>query len=258
MKVLCLLPASDYDPTESAVPWQVLTEAGHDVWFATPSGEPGYADSRLVDIGFGALDPVLMTRSADLAAYRRMIESARFRAPLAYEEVIPSELDALLIPGGHAQGMRTMIESPVAQAICAHFFAHAKPVGAICHGVLLLARTLDRATGRSVLRGRETTCLTDPMELGAWLLTAPVLGRYYRTYPRTVESEVRTAVGDAGRVHRGPLLSRRDDAEHPSRGFVVRDGAYVSARWPGDAHRFAATLRDVLASTAPVAAQPSA
>ena len=39
--VLMPLPACDFDPTEAAVSWQVLSAAGHDVVFATPSGQPG-------------------------------------------------------------------------------------------------------------------------------------------------------------------------------------------------------------------------
>jgi hypothetical protein len=35
---------------------------------------------------------------------------------------------------------------------------------------------------------------------------------------------------------------RRDSDTDPSAGFVVRDGNYISARWPGDAHRFADAL----------------
>ena len=45
-KVLMLLPAQDYDPTESAVPWGALRAAGHEVIFATPKGDPAYADDR--------------------------------------------------------------------------------------------------------------------------------------------------------------------------------------------------------------------
>ena len=30
-----------------------------------------------------------------------------------------------------------------------------------------------------------------------------------------------------------------DAPEQLERGFTVRDGQYLSARWPGDAHRFA-------------------
>jgi putative intracellular protease/amidase len=60
--VLMLLPALDYDPTESAVIWDALTAAGIDVQFATPYGKPAYADSRLVNEGFSVLSPVLMTK----------------------------------------------------------------------------------------------------------------------------------------------------------------------------------------------------
>ena len=38
--VLLPIPACDFDPTEVAVSWQVLSAAGHDVVFATPVG-PG-------------------------------------------------------------------------------------------------------------------------------------------------------------------------------------------------------------------------
>ncbi len=34
----------------------------------------------------------------------------------------------------------------------------------------------------------------------------------------------------------------RDGPGHLERRFVVKDGAYLSARWPGDAHRFAAEI----------------
>ena len=37
----------------------------------------------------------------------------------------------------------------------------------------------------------------------------------------------------------GPLPVRRDSAARLGVGFTVRDGHYLSARWPGDAHRFA-------------------
>jgi putative intracellular protease/amidase len=246
MKVLFLLPASDYDPTESAVPYRALVDAGHDVWFATPRGAAAPADARLVEVGFGMLNPILMTRSPELATYRAMTASPRFAAPIAYDAVDPSGFDGLVIPGGHADGMRSLLESESARTICAHFFAADKPVGAICHGTLVLARTVDARTGASVLAGRTTTCLPATMELGAWLLTAPRLGRYYRTYPQTVQAEIRAAVGKAGKLRTGPLFSRRDSAARPERGFVVRDRNYVSARWPGDAHRFAGAFLQIL------------
>jgi hypothetical protein len=37
-RVLVLLPARDFDPSEAAVCWRVLVGAGHAVHFATPDG----------------------------------------------------------------------------------------------------------------------------------------------------------------------------------------------------------------------------
>jgi hypothetical protein len=113
------------------------------------------------------------------------------------------------------------------------------PVGAICHGVVLLARAIDPATGRSVLYGRRTTALTKSLELSGWQLTRLRLGDYYRTYPQTVQDEVVSVLADTSDFDAGPLLPRRDSPRHPDRGFTVRDDNYLSARWPGDAHTFA-------------------
>jgi hypothetical protein len=104
----------------------------------------------------------------------------------------------------------------------------------------VLARTTDPATGASVLRGRKTTCLPKYMERSAFWATAWRLGRYYRTYPAYVEDEVVAALADPADFQRGPReLSRRGTATDDSPAFVVEDGRYVSARWPGDAYLFA-------------------
>jgi putative intracellular protease/amidase len=237
-----LLPDRDFDPTESAVPWAALTEAGHEVRFATPSGSPGAADERLVTIGFGPLSPLLMTRPDAIEKYRRMAASPAFAAPLRYEDVDPSTLDLLVIPGGHAPGVKSMLESTAAQRIVVEQFAKGRPVGAVCHGVVLLARSIDPKTNRSVLHGRKTTALTATMELSAWAITKPVLGDYYRTYPTTVQAEVTAALSDKRDFDAGPLFPVRDSVSRLDRGFVVDDGSYVSSRWPGDCHAFAAAL----------------
>jgi protease I len=84
------------------------------------------------------------------------------------------------------------------------------------------------------------------MELTAWSLTCTWLGSYYRTYPRTVQQEVTDALGATGQFLAGPRSIRRDRPDDLSPGFVVRDGRYLSARWPGDAHRFAAEYARML------------
>jgi putative intracellular protease/amidase len=123
-----------------------------------------------------------------------------------------------------------------------------RPVAAICHGVLVLARSQDPATGRSVLYERQTTCLARYQERSAYLLTFWKLGRYYRTYPAYVEDEVKAALRDPARqLQRGPrALTRRDSEADAGPAFVVVDGNYVSARWPGDAYGFARSLLRLL------------
>src|SRR5580658_1717172 len=96
--------------------------------------------------------------------------------------------------------MRQYLGSPVLSEQVGRFWRLNRPVGAICHGVLVLARTHDPATGRSVLAGRRTTCLPKYMERSAYLATAWRLGRYYRTYPAYVEDEVRAALDDPARA----------------------------------------------------------
>ena len=153
------------------------------------------------------------SRRRSAAARRRDLRPARRRAgaegvlrasspgrpssprPIAWGELDPADFDGLLLPGGHAPGMRQYLGSPVLRQKVAAFWALDRPVGAICHGVLVLARTSDPATGRSVLAGRRTTCLPKYMERGAYLLTAWRLGRYYRTYPAYVEDEVERRAG---------------------------------------------------------------
>ena len=58
--------------------------------------------------------------------------------------------------------MRPYLESALLQAKVAQAFHYRLPVGAICHGVLLAARSTDPGTGRSVLHGHRTTALTWP------------------------------------------------------------------------------------------------
>lgn len=237
--IVFLLPESDYDPTEAALPWAALHDAGIEVRFATPDGRPAAADPRLTDTGFSLLNPWFMTRRAPLAAYRRLTEDPAFRSPLCYGDVDPEALTGLFVPGGHAAGVRTMLEDGRAQRLAARAMERGLPVGAVCHGVLLLARATDPETGRSVLHGRRTTALTSLLELTAWQLTRLWLGRYYRTYRTTVQNEVTAVLADPSDFEAGPVLPLRDGPGRLRRGFTVQDGNYLSARWPGDCHRLA-------------------
>lgn len=243
--ILMPLPIQDFDPSEAGIPWRVLSGLGHVVVFATPSGEPGRADERMVTgQDLGLLGPVLRADRHGRSAYEAMIASPEFRQPMRYETIGDHAFDALLLPGGHAKGMRPYLESALLQRVVAAFFEAGTPVGAICHGVVLAARS-KAASGRSVLHGRKTTALPRSQELTAWNLTRLYLGDYYRTYPTTVEDEVTAVLARPADFERGPLSIRRDAPDRPI-GFAVADRNYVSARWPGDAHRFSRALANLL------------
>jgi len=165
--------------------------------------------------------------------------------------------------------MRPYLESGPLHALVVRAFELDRPVAAVCHGVLLVARSVSPVTGRSVLYGRRTTSLTWSQEH-----LAANLGRvarfwdpsYYRTYEdgpgqpcgyMGVQAEVTRALAkpddyvevpadapDHGQKTDGRHRDTMDD-ERPA--FVVQDGRYLSARWPGDVHTFAKRFAAMLA-----------
>jgi putative intracellular protease/amidase len=238
MRVLVPLPDRDFDITEVSVPWRLLGDAGHSITFATEGGDRAAAgDPRLLT---GVLFGRLGADPEPKRWYRLLAEADEFRGPIAWRDIRPSEFDGLILPGGHAPGMRQYLGSPLLREKVAEFWSLRRPVGAICHGVLVLARTREPGTAASVIARRRTTCLLKYQERSAYLLTAWRLGRYYRTYPAYVEDEVRAALIDPAQLERGPFTLRaRGSAGDDGPAFVVEDGNYVSARWPGDAYLFA-------------------
>jgi len=283
MKILMPLPREGFDPSEAAVSWQILRAADHAVMFATPDGRPAAADPIMLSgIGLNFWSRVPGLRRIKLigallradrnarTAYAAMVDDLEFRSPRAYAQLREADFDALLLPGGHAQGMREYLESQQLQEVVAAFFDADKPVAAICHGVVLAARSSSAATGKSVLHGRRTTALTWSLERSAWRLSR-YAGRwwdrdYYRTYREasheapgywSVQAEVTRALARAEDFCDVPATAAnrlrktsglfRDSSDDARAAFVVRDGNYLSARWPGDVHAFAQAFARMLA-----------
>src|SRR4029077_12574789 len=105
--LLMPLPDSDFDPTESGVPWLTMRDHGHHVVFATPSGRTARADPKMVTgEGLGILSPLLKADANGRSAYLYMEQSDAFQRPISYGEIRAADFDALLLTGGHAPGMR--------------------------------------------------------------------------------------------------------------------------------------------------------
>ena len=208
-------------------------------------GETPRADPLLLE---GVIFGRLGAERQACAYYRELECDDAFRTPFSWDEIDFADYDGLLLAGGHAPGMRQYLGSSRVHEQIGAFFALDRPVGAICHGVLAAARSLDRSTGRSVLYDRKTTCLPKYQELLAYVVTRWKLGRYYRTYPKYVQDEVEDSLRDAAtQFKRGPMtLTTRDSETDSGPAFVVEDGNYVSARWPGDAYTFARKFQRLL------------
>lgn len=244
-KILIPLPRIDFDPSEAAIPWQILTNEGFSVVFATPNAHPAVCDQKmLTGESLGIFSSLLKADHNAQLAYKKMSASKEFQNPLSWDDINHCDFQGLILPGGHAKGMIEYLESDKLKALVSHFFQEKKPVGAICHGVVLVSRSL--AQGQSVLFGKRTTALLRSQELSAWALTCLWLGDYYRTYDETVESEIRRSLKSPEDFISGPLPLRRDSLEHLNDGFTCLDGHYLSARWPGDAHKFGLDFVDLL------------
>lgn len=282
MKIIVPLPRRDFDPTEAAVSWRILKGAGHDLIFATPDGNAAEADPMMISgegLDVWGFIPLLrklpllglMLRAQKPArdAYAQMRVDAQYTKPLRYSQLRVEDFDAMLLPGGHAKGMREYLESTELQTFVANFFDADKPVAAVCHGVVLAARSISPKTEKSVLHGRKTTALTWKLENSGWMITK-YFARfwdpgYYRTYGeepgevagyRGVQQEVTRALArpedfldvslDAPNRFLKTGGMARDALSDSRPAWVVRDGKYLSARWPGDVHTFAQAFAALL------------
>ena len=280
--ILLPIPSRDFDPTEVAVSWKILTRRGHRVVFATPDGKPGACDPIMLS-GIG-LDPwsgipvlrnvrvlgLLLGANADARnAYAEMLRDPAFKSPMRWDQI---EFQGLRRPAARRR-------APGA----GHARIFRKQRSSADHRPVLRRRKAGgcnlpwRAAGRpeQAYRRAGPCCMTEKLRrcLGHWnaraarsrISAASGIRNYYRTYTEaagqpagymSVQQEVTRALAspadfidvpksdpDFKRKTSGTARDTETD-ERPA--WVVRDDNYVSARWPGDAHSFARTYAAVL------------
>lgn len=147
-----------YWAEELLTPHRLLTEAGHDVVFATPGGV-----APVVDAGS------LADGDTDAIAALEGLET-----PLPLADIDPAGYDAVYYPGGHGP-MQDLATDAHSAALIAATLEAGRPLAAVCHGLaaLLPART---AAGEPVVAGRRITGFSDEEErLGGLADRAPFL-----------------------------------------------------------------------------------
>lgn len=279
-KIIIPLPNKDFDPSEVAIPWQLLRLNGFTVFFATPDGKAASADPMMLS-GEGLdvwgwipvlkkirlIGLLLRANKAARIAHQTLVNDDNFQNPCSYAELSIKKYDGLILPGGHAQGIKPYLENKILQAFVVDFFedmsfnntAQHKPIAAVCHGVLVAARAISPTTQKSVLYSKKTTALTWTLESAAWSLTKYFARfwdkNYYRTYVESVneskgfwgvEQEIKRYLesdDDFLDVPKGEIDYAiktsgvlRDSINNSKPAWVVQDGNYFSARWPGDIH----------------------
>lgn len=239
-KVLIPLPSFGCDPSEVAIPWKILSQKGFEIVFATPNGKMAETDPiMLTGKRLGIMKPILAARQDAAQAFLELEETKSFKNPIKWEDINPNDFNGIILPGGHDKPVKEYLESALLQKRIVHFFNENKPVGAICHGVVLVARSINPDTNKSVLFDYKTTALLKSQELLGYQLTRLWLKDYYLTYPGlTVEDEVKEVLKDKGNFIQGSTPLLRDTPNKLKRGFIVKDRNYVSGRWPGDVYNF--------------------
>jgi len=221
------LPDRGFDPTEASIPWKACVTQGWKVTISTEHGSIAEADLYKLK---GPL-PGLMSAGANAqAAYQEMTKDSSYLKPIPYNEIKAEAYQALLLPGGDALGMRQYLDNQELRSKVFQFWQQGKLIGAMCHGVLVLARTIDPQTGRSVLYGHKVTAPPKTLDRFAFQFDNWLLKRGYIMYSSCAADEVRACLEHAEDLASGPGFLTP---------YAISDGNLVTSRWYHDAEVFA-------------------
>ncbi|MCR8633656.1 MULTISPECIES: DJ-1/PfpI family protein [Paenibacillus] len=131
-----------------------------------------YPYFRVLEEGYEAViaspkKKVLKTVVHDFEGWDTYTEKPGYQleSHLSFEEVDPAEYDGLIIPGGRAPEYIRL--DPSIPRILTHFFETNKPVGAICHAVLVLSALKNNTYFEGRTLTAYTACRPDVEQLGA-------------------------------------------------------------------------------------------
>ena len=129
-------------------PVKLLRDAGHQITFATPTGQAPTVDQKSVDAMYFNND------AADLKAHQALLDqlalTSKEASPVVslsrIEQIGYDRFDAVYIPGGHAP-MQDLLKSPALGRLLTDFHNRGKTTALVCHGPIALLSTLPDANG---------------------------------------------------------------------------------------------------------------
>lgn len=188
-KVIFLMADYGNDPTETATPYTAFRSASFSITFATENGTIPHCDARMY---IGWTGKLLGAPAAAVEQHTQMMKEDPINHPVSWKstDFDLKSYDLAFLPGGHDKGMQQIITS---ESLHKHLAGYVpmtkrgvsppKAIGAICHGVQVLAAAdAEDGTGKSAIHDFETTSLTTFMESTAYWTTRAFLGDYYKTF----------------------------------------------------------------------------
>ena len=196
---------------EVTTPYYVLTDAGHQVVFASPKG------------GQVPTDPRRLGDRSKVPSVDRYFNDSNLQAKLAdarpIDGLMARDFDAVFFPGGHGP-MFDLADHPEVARLVYFFTQRQKPVAAVCHGpaALLSARKPD---GRWLFADKRLTGFSNEEETAVELADA---------MPFLLETRLKELGGDFSQ------------ADAPFAAHVVVDGLLITGQNPASAQGVAEAL----------------
>ncbi|MEO1573790.1 MAG: type 1 glutamine amidotransferase domain-containing protein [Pseudomonadota bacterium] len=195
---------------EVLTPYRILSDAGFDVVFASPGGQPGVqAGAEMMS----DRDRQTLEELGDVLA-----------KPQRLSDIAPDDYRALYVPGG-AGPMFDLFDHPEVNRITARMYESAKPVAADCHGPAAFA-AVRLSNGELMIEGKNVTAKSNAEE-GDWARA---------NYPFLLEDKLKEARSSFS-------------AAAPYEPWVVRDGNLLTGQNPASAGPLAVAMLKMLAES---------
>jgi putative intracellular protease/amidase len=208
--------ATGYWAEEFANPYEIVTDAGHEVVVATPNGVTPNVDMM-------SLRPSMAGGVEGALKLEEIIRSAEvMRRPLKLSDVRLEDYDAVYLPGGHGPMADLAFDADVGRLLTAQL-ASGNPLFIVCHGPAAMLAT--RIHGVSPFKGYQVTGFTNEEEEAVGLA---------QRAPWLLETELKEKVG---------VQFSRNEIWKP---YMVQDRNLVTGQNPSSAAVLGKRLLEVL------------